>query len=58
MITPAIAIDSSYLPGDLHADPMDRLVVATARHLGVPIVTRDRKMIAYADGGHVGVIPC
>ena len=37
---------------------MDRLVVATARHLGLPIVTRDRKMIAYAEGGHVNVIAC
>jgi PIN domain nuclease of toxin-antitoxin system len=57
-ITPAIAIDASYLPGDFHADPMDRLIVATARHLGVPIVTRDRKIIAYAEAGHVAVIMC
>jgi PIN domain nuclease of toxin-antitoxin system len=57
-ITPAIAIDASYLPGDFHADPMDRLVVATARHLGVPVVTSDRKIIAYAEAGFVRVIPC
>ncbi|MDR3533339.1 MAG: type II toxin-antitoxin system VapC family toxin [Rhodopila sp.] len=57
-ITPAIAIDASFLPGDFHADPMDRFIVATARHLGMPIVTSDRKIISYAEGGHVGVIPC
>ncbi len=57
-ITPAIAIDASYLPGDLHGDPGDRLIIATARHLGVPIVTRDRKIIAYARSGLVGVVPC
>jgi PIN domain nuclease of toxin-antitoxin system len=57
-ITPAIAIDASYLPGDLHADPMDRLIIATARHLGMPIVTSDRKIIAYAEAGFVRVIPC
>ena len=53
-----IAIDASYLPGAFHADPMDRLIVATARHLGMPIVTSDRKIIAYAEAGHVRVIPC
>jgi PIN domain nuclease of toxin-antitoxin system len=57
-ITPAIAIDASYLPGDFHADPMDRLLVATARHLGMPIVTSDRKIIAYAEAGFIRVIPC
>ena len=30
-ISAAIAIDASCLPGDFHADPMDRLIVATAR---------------------------
>ena len=57
-ITAAIAIDASYLPGDFHPDPMDRLIVATARHLGLPIVTSDRKIIAYAQAGHVSVIAC
>jgi PIN domain nuclease of toxin-antitoxin system len=57
-ITPAIAIDASYLPSPLHADPMDRLIIATARHLGMPIVTGDRKIIAYAEAGHVRAIPC
>lgn len=57
-ITAAIAIDASYLPGDFHADPMDRMIVATARHLGMPVVTSDRQIIAYARTGHVNVIPC
>lgn len=57
-ITPAIAIDASCLPGDFHADPMDRLLVSTARHLGMPIVTSDRKIIAYAEAGFVRVIAC
>lgn len=57
-ITPAIAIDASYLPGDFHADPMDRLIVATARHTGMPIVTGDRKILAYAKAGYVKAIPC
>ena len=57
-ITPGIAIDASYLPGDFHRDPMDRLIVATARHRGMPIVTSNRKIIAYAEAGYVNVIPC
>lgn len=57
-ITPSIAIDSSHLPGELHGDPGDRLIIATARDLGVPIVTRDRKIMAYAEAGFVEVIAC
>jgi PIN domain nuclease of toxin-antitoxin system len=53
-----IAIDASYLPGDFHADPMDRLIVATARHLGMPIVTGDRKILAYSKAGFVRAIAC
>lgn len=57
-ITPDIVIDASYLPGEPHGDPGDRLIIATARHLGVPIVTRDRKIIAYAEAGFVNVVAC
>lgn len=57
-LTPDIAIDAYTLPGHLHGDPGDRLIIATARHLNIPIVTRDAKIIAYADAGHMRVIPC
>jgi len=56
--TPEMAIDASWLPGDLHGDPGDRMIIATARQIGVPIVTRDTRIAAYAAAGHVGVIPC
>ena len=56
--TPAIAIDASYLPGDIHGDPGDRLIIATSRHMQIPIVTRDSKIIAYAAAGHVDAIAC
>ncbi|MFN3512243.1 MAG: type II toxin-antitoxin system VapC family toxin [Phenylobacterium sp.] len=56
--TAAAAIDSAHLPGELHGDPADRLLIATARHMGAPIVTRDQKIIAYGQAGHVAVIPC
>jgi len=57
-ITYEIAIDASHLPGDMHGDPGDRLIVATARYLSATIVTRDRKIISYAGSGYVNVLPC
>lgn len=56
--TPDIAIDASSLPGDLHGDPGNRLIIATARNMHLPVVTRDEKIIAYGAAGHVQVIPC
>ncbi len=52
------AIGSSFLPEPFHKDVADRLLVATARELSVPIVTRDRKILAYAAAGHLQAIPC
>lgn len=43
-----IALKSADLPGDFHKDPADRIIVATARKLAVPLVTRDEKIRAYA----------
>lgn len=44
----AIAVDAVTLPGDLHADPADRIIAATARHLAAPLVTIDERLRAYA----------
>ena len=57
-LTPDIAIDSSFLPGNLHGDPADRLLIATARHMRVPLVTRDARIIACAGQGHLNALPC
>jgi PIN domain nuclease of toxin-antitoxin system len=57
-LTPQIGIDASFLPGEPHADPADRLMIATARRLGVPLVTRDRKIIAYSELGFVQALVC
>lgn len=46
-ITNHLALRSVTLPGTLHGDPADRLIVATARYLGLPLVTRDRKLHEY-----------
>ena len=55
-IEPAIAVDSTRLPGDFHADPADRLIVATSRHRGVPLLTADRAILFYAAKGHLHAV--
>ncbi|MGH7024144.1 MAG: type II toxin-antitoxin system VapC family toxin [Caulobacteraceae bacterium] len=57
-LTDQIAIASSFLPSPLHGDPADRLLIATARDLGLPIVTRDPEILAYARAGHVAAVAC
>jgi PIN domain nuclease of toxin-antitoxin system len=42
-----IAYRSNSLPGDLHDDPADRMIVATALTLGAPLVSRDTKIRDY-----------
>ena len=57
-LTSARALDAFFLPGELHNDPADRMLVATARDMGASLVTRDRKLIAYAAAGHMQVLAC
>ncbi len=42
-----IGIKSTVLPGEFHKDPADRMIVATARKLAIPLVTADEKIIRY-----------
>lgn len=42
-----IAVASIQLPAGLPKDPADRIIVATAIQLSIPIVTADHKMRAY-----------
>ncbi len=55
---PDVLLASSTLPGDLHGDPADRIIVATAREYGLRLVTRDRKILDYAAKGHVMALEC
>ncbi len=52
-LTPSAAIAASALPGSLHGDPADRLLIATARELKLTLMTRDREILAYGGAGHV-----
>jgi PIN domain nuclease of toxin-antitoxin system len=42
-----IALQSVNLPGSFHPDPADRILVATARHLGATMITGDAKILDY-----------
>jgi PIN domain nuclease of toxin-antitoxin system len=46
------------LPDLPHQDPADRIIIATAREMGYQVVTRDRKILDYADKGHVMAMAC
>lgn len=44
-ITPEIAADVARLPSTFHHDPADRVIVATCRVMGLPLLTRDRRIL-------------
>ena len=48
-----IALESVRLPGEFHKDPADRIIVATARTMGLALITADEKIQAYP---HVNTI--
>ena len=51
-LEPEIAVASTRLPWEMHPDPADRMLVATARHLGATLVTADRALLGMAGKGH------
>ena len=55
-IEPQIALDSVRLPGDFHTDPADRIIVATARHFDMTLVSADQAILSYAEKGHVRAV--
>jgi PIN domain nuclease of toxin-antitoxin system len=55
-LTPQVAVDSARLPGSIHGDPADRILVSTARRSGATLVTRDRLILDYASAGYLSVL--
>jgi PIN domain nuclease of toxin-antitoxin system len=51
-LEPEIAVASTRLPFEMHADPADRIIVATARHLGATLVTADMALLELSGKGH------
>jgi PIN domain nuclease of toxin-antitoxin system len=57
-LSPEIAIESARLPGAPHGDPADRILMASARHLGGRLATCDREILEYSVGGQLKVLNC
>lgn len=51
-----VALEAASLPPGLHGDSADRLIAATARHIGAWLVTADERLIEYGAHGHLRVI--
>ncbi len=54
-LTPTIAIESCRLFGNLHGDPVDRMLVATAHEFRSVLVTHDKKLIEYGKNHLINV---
>jgi PIN domain nuclease of toxin-antitoxin system len=54
-ISPRVAIQSSRLPGIIHGDPADRILVATAFEENAVLVTCDRQLLEYGKGRFISV---
>ena len=46
-LTRPVLVESCRLPGTFHGDPADQMIVATARHHGAVLVTKDRAIRDY-----------
>ena len=57
-LPPEVLIASCALPDAPPADPVDRILVATARAFGYTLVTRDSHLLAYGGHGHIRVMGC
>lgn len=55
---PGLLIASTQLPGTPPSDPADRIIAATARENGLRVMTRDGKLLAYGEAGHLDTIVC
>jgi len=47
-LSPEIAVESTVLRG-LNRDPADQIIVATARILGIPLVTADKQILEFPE---------
>jgi len=51
-----VAVTSTRLPGDLHADPADRIIAATVRNRAAVLLTDDQLLLDYGKAGHLKTI--
>ncbi len=55
-LTPEIAIASSRLPGEMHGDPADRILAATARTRNAVLATADERLVEYGKAGFLRIL--
>jgi PIN domain nuclease of toxin-antitoxin system len=55
-LSPDIAVKAGELSDEIHGDPADRIIVATAQLLDRLLITSDRKILAYAKASHLTVL--
>lgn len=55
-LTPVIAVESAFLPGEFYGDPADRIIVATARIELFTLLTRDGKILDYSENKYLNTI--
>lgn len=53
---PRMIIQSTRLSGEMHGDPVDRLLVATAYEQNAVLVTCDQKILAFGKGKFITVL--
>ncbi len=52
-LIPDIALESTRLPDAPHGDPVDRILIASARVHNLTLLTADERILAYAAQGHL-----
>lgn len=55
-LEPEIAVASSRLPGEIHGDPADRMLAATARACNAMLATADERLVEYGKAGFMRVL--
>lgn len=55
-LEPEIAVASSRLPGEMHGDPADRILTATARAHDAVLATADERLVEYGKAGFMRVL--
>ena len=55
-LEPEIAVASSRLPGEMHGDPADRILAATARARDAVLATADERLVEFGKAGLMRVL--
>ncbi len=54
---PSLLVQSSLLPGQIHGDPADRIIAASAREFELTLITGDKNLLAYGKKGYLQAHP-